>query len=106
MQRRTPRWEDSAPAHNAPFAASRSSTTALPGLDPVPVQKEALIVLVRHGKPQNNKLSLSSPGRATCPSSGEMPRRPRGPGRRSGSTKSTSKWCTIAWTETGEMNCL
>jgi len=49
-----------APIYNAngPCITAMPAATTVPGLGPVPVRREALIVMIRHGKTENNKLGL------------------------------------------------
>lgn len=48
-----------APLFNAiPCLQAFPAAMAVPGLGPVPSKKEALIVIIRHGKTENNKLGL------------------------------------------------
>jgi len=43
---------------NEPCVTAMPAAMAVPGLGPVPVKREALIVMIRHGKTENNKLGL------------------------------------------------
>lgn len=43
---------------NGPCVTAMPAATAIPGLGPVPVKRESLVVIIRHGKTENNKLGL------------------------------------------------
>ena len=51
-----------APLYNAndyiPCISAMPAANSVPGLGPIPVKREALIVMIRHGKTENNKLKL------------------------------------------------
>jgi len=46
------------PIYAEPCVTAMPAATTIPGLGPVPVRKEKLVVMIRHGKTENNKLGL------------------------------------------------